>query len=132
MTIADALKKIRQIQIRSGSPEVFETAARALACRSGAVVIKVAQHDTRRRAGVVQLLDAEAPTGKGDAAAPQHVVIRLRQDGSGVIAASDCRFLYAAVAYLLDVLADRKIKEVADGLTFTPAFSWNRPCYDLF
>ena len=132
MTIADALKKVRQIQIRSGAPEVFETAARDLACRSGAVVLKVAKHDLRRRAGVVQLLDADTPARQGGAVPPGRVVIRLREDGSGVIATSDTRFLYAAVAYLLDVLADRDLRQVASGLTLTPAFAWNRSCYDLF
>jgi hypothetical protein len=132
MKIVDALKKVRQIQIRSGAPEVFETAARDLACRSGAVVLKVAKHDLRRRAGVVQLLDADTSAAKGGAVPPGRVVIRLREDGSGVIATSDTRFLYAAVAYLFDVLADRDLRQVASGLTLTPAFSWNRSCYDLF
>jgi len=132
MTIADALKKVRQIQIRAGAPEVFETAARAIACRTRAVVITRAKHDARRRAGVLQLLDADTSEAAGGGKAQERVVIRLREDGSGVIATSSCRFLYAAVSYLLDVLADRDLRSVADGQTITPAFSWNRPCYDLF
>ena len=132
MTIADTLKKIRQIQVRSGAPEVFETAARALACSTGAVVLTRERHETPRRAGVVQLLDAEPRAARGGAQAPERVVIRLREDGSGVIAASDTRFLFAAVSYLINVIGDRDVKELAKGLTLTPAFSWNRPCYDLF
>ena len=87
MTIADALKKVRQIQIRSGAPEVFETAARDLACTSGAVVLKVAR-DTRRAGGPASCscwtLNLERLSG--GARPPERVVIRLREDGSGVIA----------------------------------------------
>jgi hypothetical protein len=130
MTVADALKRIREVHIRAGAPEVFETAARAIACRSGATVITRARQDARRSPGVVQLLDPAPPTRAG--AAPARIVVRLRENGSGVVAASDSGHLFAAVSHLLDVLADRDLKEVAEGLTLSPAFSWNRPCYDLF
>lgn len=130
MTIAEALKQIRQIHIRAGAPEVCETAARAIACRTGASVIKRARHDARPSPGVFQILDAGSPPGAREA--PGRVVIRLRKDGSGVVATSHNQYLFAAVSYLLDVLADRDLKEVAGGLTLSPAFSWNRPCYDLF
>jgi len=130
MTIAEALKQVRQIHIRAGAPEVCETAARAIACRTGASVIKRARHDARPSPGVFQILDAGSPPGAREA--PGRVVIRLRKDGSGVVATSHNQYLFAAVSYLLDVLADRDLKEVAGGLTLSPAFSWNRPCYDLF
>lgn len=132
MTITEALKKIRQIQIRDGAPEVFETAARALACATGAVVISRASHETRRRAGVMQLLDAAPRPARAPAGSPARIVVRLREDGSGVIAAPDSQFLFAAVSYLIAVLGSRDVKKVAKGLTLTPAFSWSRPSYDLF
>ncbi len=130
MTIAEALNQIREIHIRAGAPEVVETAARAVACRTGASVVRRARHDTRRSPGVFQIIDADGRRGVGRA--PGRVVIRLRKDGSGVVATTDNRILFAAVSYLLDVLADRDLKEIAGGLALSPAFSWNRPCYDLF
>jgi hypothetical protein len=130
MTIAEALKRIRQVHIRAGAPEAFETAARAIACRTGATVITRARQDVGRSPGVFQLLDPAMPARAG--ATPDRVVIRLLEDGSGMVAASHSGHLFAAVSYLLDVLADRDVQEVAGGLTLSPAFSWNRPCYDLF
>lgn len=132
MTIAEALKKIRQIQIRDGVPEVFETAARALSCATGAVVVSRASHETRRQAGVMQLLDAAPRPARALAGSPARIVVRLREDGSGVIAAPHSQFLFAAVSHLIAVLGERDVKKVAKGLTLTPAFSWNRPSYDLF
>ena len=41
MTIAEALENVQQIQIRAGSAEVYETAARELACRTGAPVLRL-------------------------------------------------------------------------------------------
>ena len=132
MTIAEALKNIRQIHVRAGAPQVFGTSARAMACRTGAAVVERGSHEVRRSPGVFQMIDAvvRAPRGAGEV--PPRVVIRLRADGSGLLAASHNRFLFGATSYLLDVLADRDVKDVAGGLTLSPAFEWNRPCYDLF
>ncbi|MGE5362349.1 MAG: hypothetical protein ACM3NQ_25315, partial [Bacteroidales bacterium] len=57
---------------------------------------------------------------------------KLREDGSGVMTATHPRFLFATVTYLLDVLAERDIELVRNGLTLSPAFTWNRSCYDVF
>ena len=132
MTIAEALQKIRQIQIRAGAPEVFETAARAIAKYAGAVVVKRARYHERQSAGVFQLLDADIPARVPGSAARERIVIRLRKDGSGVLAVTDSRFLFAAATHMLDVLADHDLREIEAGITLTPAFVWNRPCYDLF
>ena len=130
MTTAEALMKVRQIHVRSGARQVFETAAREMACRTGATVVERASHDVRRSPGVFQIVDPLTP---GHArTVPDRVVVRLREDGSGVLATSHYRFVFAGMSYLLDVLADRDVKEVSGGLTLSPAFSWNRPCYDLF
>jgi hypothetical protein len=130
MTIAEALGKVRQIHVRAGAPQVFDTAARAMACRTGATVIERASHDARRSPGVFQIVEALTP-GDGRQV-PNRVVVRLREDGSGVLTTSHNRCVFAAMSYLLDVLAERDVKDVAGGLTLSPAFSWNRPCYDLF
>jgi len=130
MTIAEALGKVRQIHVRAGAPQVFDTAARAMACRTGATVIERASHDARRSPGVFQIVEALTP-GDGRPV-PNRVVVRLREDGSGVLTTSHNRCVFAAMSYLLDVLAERDVKDVAGGLTLSPAFSWNRPCYDLF
>jgi hypothetical protein len=128
MLIADALKNIREIEIPSNAPEVFETAARALACRSSAVVVKRDRPQRRRAPGLLQLLAAD----RTERAVPDRTVIRLREDGSGIVATTHPRFLFASVAYLLDVLADRDVADVRSGLTLSPAFTWNRSCYDVF
>lgn len=132
MTVAEALKQVRQIQIRADAPEVFGTAAQSIARCSGAAIVRCARHDSRRSAGVFQLLAAITPKRTPGGSAPERVVVRLREDGSGVLAVTDNRFLFASVSYLLEVLADCDLKRIEDGLTLTPAFSWNRPCYDLF
>ena len=129
MTVAEALKMIRQVLIQADASEVFETAARAIACRSGATVVRRGRITGRRSAGLFQLVDAPE---RSRGAEHERVVIRLRRDGSGMLSATHNRFLFAAVSYMLDVLADHDLKELEDGLTLTPAFSWNRPCYDLF
>jgi hypothetical protein len=129
MKVAEALRKVREIHVRTGAPEVFHTAAAAIACRAGAAVVRRPHHNASRSAGVLQLIDSDARnTGR----VPARVVIRLKQDGSGVFASSHARFVFAAVSYLLDVLADRDLEEVSAGLTLSPAFPWNRSCYDLF
>jgi hypothetical protein len=131
MTIAEALKQIRQIEIRADAAEVLETAARAMACRAGAVVVKCVQPNRRSRPGVFQLRSM-APAGVRGKSAEESVVMRLRADGSGLLAAGNSRFLFGAVSYLLDVLSDHDVDEIEGGKIFTPSFSWNRPCYDLF
>jgi len=132
MTIAEALQNIRRIHVRAGASEVFETAAQAIAKHAGAVVVRRARHDQRRSAGVFQILDADVAAPRPGGADRERIVIRLRRDGSGVLAVTDARFLFTAAAYLLDVLADRDLRDIEDGLTLAPAFAWNRPCYDLF
>jgi hypothetical protein len=53
MLVADALKNVREVEIRSASPEVFRTAARAIACRASAAVVERGRHQSRRAAGVL-------------------------------------------------------------------------------
>jgi hypothetical protein len=131
MTIAEALKQIRRVEIRADAAEVFETAARAIACRAGAVVVKCVRHNRRSSPGLFQLRPM-VPAGLRGESAAESVFMRLRADGSGMLAASDSRFLFGAVSHLLDVLSDHDVDEIEGGETFMPSFSWNRPCYDLF
>ncbi len=131
MTIAEALKCVRQIEIPASAPEVFDTAARSIASRTGAEVVKCVQQPRRRSAGVFQLCTVKSSKA-GAGPDSDRVVIWLRADGSGTLTVSDSRFLFAAVSHLLDVLADQDLRMVEAGLRLTPSFSWNRPCYDLF
>ncbi len=130
MNVADALAKVCEIRVRAGAPEVFRTAAQAMACRTGATVVERARHDARRSPGVFQIIDARP--ARGARPLPARVVMRLREDGGGVLEATHAPFVFAAASYLLDVLAERDVKELSAGLALSPAFSWNRPCYDLF
>jgi hypothetical protein len=130
MLVAEALRNVREVEILSGAPEVFRTAARAIACRSSAAVVERNRHQARRAPGVLQLVAAD-PARRRDRV-PDRVVLRLREDGSGVITTTHQRFLFASVCYLLDVLVDRDVRQLQGGLTLSPAFTWSRPSYDLF
>ena len=132
MTIAEALKNVQQIQIRAGSAEVYETAARELACRTGAPVLTVKRLERVRRAGVFQITDRPAPAGRRGQAAGDWIQIRLRKDGSGFVASSSPHFLYGALVSVLDAASDRDVTALKTGVTLAPAFTWNRTCYDLF
>ncbi len=78
MTVAEALQKIRRIEIRAGAPEVFETAAQVIAKRAGAVVVKRARYDQRRSPGAFQLLDADLPARKTGSTARERTGTQTR------------------------------------------------------
>src|SRR5512136_1520217 len=109
MTIAEALKNIHQIQIRVGSAEVCETAARELACRTGAPILRLKRLDPAPRTGVFQITDGPARIGRRGRRAGDRIQMRLRKDGSGFVASSSPRFLYGALASLLDVASERDL-----------------------
>jgi hypothetical protein len=132
MTIAEALKNVQQIQIRAGSAEVYETAARELACRTGAPVLRLKRLERVPRAGVFQITDRPALAGRRGHGAGDRIQMRLRKDGSGFVASSSPRFLYGALASVLDVAPERDVGALETGVTLAPAFTWNRTCYDLF
>lgn len=131
MTVNDALKLIRQIEVEANAAEVCMTAAQLLASRAGAAVTVCSKHARRRIPGVFQIGIAGSG-GAGAGRAPEEIFVRLEVNGSGALSVREPRFLFAAVAYLLDVLAHRDLKELSGGRTWTPAFSWHRPCYDIF
>jgi hypothetical protein len=127
----DALSRIRLIQIPATSPPVAATAAALVAERTGATIQSVASLDAAPAAGVFQIA---APAIASPAGAPpeSRIEFLLRPDGSGRLASCGGRLLYAAAAYLLDVLASHDGAGLERGLTLAPSFAWNRSCYDLF
>jgi hypothetical protein len=127
MTIADAIARIRVIEIDESAPPVCRTAAEEIARRSGAVVTVVAADAGRERTGASRSDPAFRVRVGG-----QGVRVQLREDGSGTIEARSAPFLFGAALYLLDVLDRRDLFEVAEGRELTPAFDWNRSCYDIF
>jgi hypothetical protein len=60
------------------------------------------------------------------------VAVTFGADGSGTLAASTDRVLYAAVHHLVIDRLDHDIAAGGGTLTLRPAFAWNRSCYDLF
>lgn len=126
MKIVDALRRIRTVEIEDGASAVCETSARRVAAHVGAWVVRVPPGAGASDPGVFRV--SVLASGNGTPA----VRLRLGDDGSGHVTSTDARFLYHATCYLLDVMADREVSDVAGGLTMTPAFDWNRSCYDVF
>jgi len=131
MKVREALAHITRIQTPEHSPPVVRAAAEALGVRTGAAVIEVEALEPAARAGVFQIA---GPTlsSRREGLAPARVDLQLRPDGSGRLVSAGGRLLYAAVRYLVDVLAERRLGAIEQGVAVTPSFAWNRSCYDVF
>jgi hypothetical protein len=154
MTIADALSRVNSICLEGGTPPegelppVFLTVAEELArATGGTVVVGQLPDPTRPEAGCFHLLgsldagahvppdagahgvppDAEAPDPS-----PDSVYLRLREDGTGGLAATSPRLRVPFITHLLRELRDDDLSEVAGGKVFRTAFSWHRSTYDFF
>lgn len=56
----------------------------------------------------------------------------LRRNGAGSLVCSHAYYLYSAIHYLFDHLADQEVRTVNCGKWIVPAFKWNRISYDYF
>jgi len=131
MTVHEALSHIRQIQIPSGSLPAVASTADLLAQRARAPVVEVGSLDPAPAAGVFQL-GAPALTSQPGTPPDPRIDLRLQPDGSGRLISAGGRMLYAAASYLVDVLAGEDLGALEQGRSMSPAFAWNRSCYDLF
>jgi len=130
MTIADALSRVRSVRVNESAPPVFHSVAGELAQPCGGTVeFNDRGEPTGSEPGVFHLL--EDPDAVSEAAGPNAVFLRLRRDGSGLLAAGT-RNLFPFVTYLLRDLADDPIAALEDGRVFRPAFEWLRSTYDFF
>jgi hypothetical protein len=123
MTTHAILQGIRAIEIERGAPEVCRTVAGVLADASGAQVALVERFG-HGSAGVfsVGIVANDQP----------RVEVLVQADGSGHLWASHARFLYGAARQLLLHGARRSEPGTRHFVETTPAFSWNRSCYDIF
>jgi hypothetical protein len=131
MTVRDALARITHLQIASDGPRVVRSAAEALAGRTGAAIIEVETLEPAAPAGVFQVAGPARTSRKGELAAAR-IDLSLHPDGSGRLVSAGGRLLYAAACQLADVMADDDLGALDKGVSVTPAFTWNRSCYDLF
>jgi hypothetical protein len=131
MTVRDALARITLIQIPGGSPPVVRSAAEAVGALSGAAVLESEAHEPASRAGVFQIAAPVHAASRGGLPAPR-IELRLRPDGSGRLASAGGRMLYAAARHLADVMRGGDLGALERGVSITPAFAWNRSCYDVF
>ena len=124
MTVAEALRKVREVTVEAGAAEVCTTAALEVARVTGAAVVSVSPGDRVEAPGRFAVRIAGSVAG---------VRLLLQPDGAGCIESTDPRFLFAGCRYLLDAASDAAdATSLAAGRTLTPAFAWNRSCYDLF
>ena len=131
MTVRDALAHITLIQIPGESPAVVRSAASTVAAFTGADIAEAEVLEPAARAGIFQIAAPAHATPHGDVPAPR-IDLRLRPDGSGRLASGGGRLLYAAARHLVDVMAGDELGPLEQGVSVTPAFAWNRSCYDLF
>lgn len=131
MTGREALGRVRLIQISAGAPPVVATAAALLSERTGAPVDVVASLDASSAAGVFQIAAPALTSQPGQPPDPR-VEMQLRPDGSGRLVSGGGRLLYAAAAYLIEVLAEGDLERLETGISMSPTFAWNRSTYDLF
>jgi len=123
MTVAEALRKVREVTVEAGAPEVCTTVALEVARVTGAAVANVPAGDR---------VEAPSRFAVRIAGSVPGVRLVLRPDGAGRIESTDPRFLFAGCHYLLDAASDADVTSLAAGRTLTPAFDWNRACYDIF
>jgi hypothetical protein len=121
MTSEPILRGVKTIEIEAGAPEVCRTVADELAAASGAPVAVVARFGPPAP-GVFRV----GVSGQDE----PHVRAIVEQDGSGFLEASHARFLYGAARQWLP----NRSRHLEPGTLHaaTPAFSWNRSCYDIF
>jgi hypothetical protein len=131
MTVNDALGRVRQIHATAGAPTAVRSAADLLARRTGADVVEVTAPEPGTAPGVFRI-DAPALALRSGLLPTARLDVRLGPDGSGRLASAGGRMLYAAASYLLDVAGSDDLGALERGVSITPAFSWNRSCYDLF
>jgi hypothetical protein len=131
MKVREALSRITCIQTPGHAPLVVQAAAGAIAEGTGASIVEVDSLDPAAPAGVFQIAGPVRSSPRGGLAAPR-IDLQLRPDGSGRLLSAGGRLLYAAARYLVDVLVDRELGMVEQGVAMTPSFAWNRSCYDLF
>jgi hypothetical protein len=131
MKVREALSRITQVHIPGRTAVAARAAAGAIAGCSGASLVEVAALDEAAPAGVFQVA-GPALSSRPDGLALPRIDLQVRHDGSGRLVSPGGRLLYAAARYLADVLADRDIEAVEQGVALTPSFAWNRSCYDVF
>jgi len=131
MKVREALSRIRFVQTPGYAPLVVQAAAGAVAEGTGASVVQVDTLDPAAPAGVFQIAGPARSSPRDGLAGPR-IDLQLRPDGSGRLLSAGGRLLYAAARYLVDVLADRELGMLEQGVAVTPSFAWNRSCYDLF
>jgi len=137
MRIADALARITAIHVPDAAPPVVHTVAAELARETGgAVTAGAGAASVAARPGAFSLLSIPGQSEQHrqlfGTAGLESVVLRLGADGSGILAATHERLLFAFVTYLLRDLGDEAIATVEHGRVFRPAFSWHRATYDYF
>ncbi|HOQ59837.1 MAG TPA: hypothetical protein PLN93_02840 [Vicinamibacterales bacterium] len=134
MTVSEALQRIREIRVTPDSAHAANSAAGLLARATGA---PVAASAPGAEPGPGVFVIAAPPAAAGEPAPAgglptARVDLRLAADGSGRLASAGGRFLYAAASWLVDVAASRDLGSLATGVSVSPAFAWNRSCYDIF
>ena len=139
MTIVEALGKVTEIRVPSEAGPVMRTVAAELARSSGAEVVSVSESAAEEYASGVVYVHADLESlppdrcyGLSDTVELQGVYCELDSDGSGYLAATHPRFLFAFVTYLLRELIDDDLSLLSSGRFFRPTFSWNRSTYDYF
>ncbi len=119
---------IRTIEIETRGPLVCRTVAEELSAATGAAM-EVVERFGAEHPGVFRVSVIAEHGHRGGTRVPPVVRFALQPDGGGFIEASHARFLFGAARQLL--LA-AKAGGTEGTVTLTPAFSWNRACYDIF
>ncbi len=139
MTISEALYGITTIGIRDGGHPVLRTAADLLSQETGAEIEVVPDPAAMTgHAGTFLVFDSptDLPSIEGLSEAMREggegVWLTLRENGSGLVAPTDDRFLYGFMARLLRHAGESPLADIERGRFFPAAFSWNRTAYDFF
>ena len=138
MNIHQAFQNIEAFGIRGPQP-VLRTAAEAFRNRIRNPSIPVRSCDTAElEPGVFRIaIGAESAHGLlkdhgRRAPGGSYILMKIREDGSGVLIASESFFLYGFISYAFDHIADEDVSDYAEGKFFKPAFDWQRISYDFF
>jgi hypothetical protein len=137
MTIAEALARVTSIHVPNDAPPVVATVAAELASTTGGGVVTgdldSGREPTPGAFHVLGIAHVDEPSRRSlERSQLDSVFLRLGPDGSGVLAATDERLLFAFVTHLVRDLANAPLGDVAGGKVFRPAFSWHRSTYDYF
>ena len=138
MTIRDALKKTRKIQIFEDTPMVAKTVAEEFKGIFPEIQIEVVKKANTNENGVFSIAIGSIGDLKKRGIdffktdKENFVFCKIDEQGAGVLACSHQQFLYGYASNLLDDELDKSLEPFLKGKLTEPAFKWQRSCYDYF